>query len=119
VYAYGRFSHDEFGSKQALTPLGGSGDGGCQGRVVEKDGDGGGQATKMLGEHFERGRPFNAGRFSFCCHRAPGNGCATCCNSCTPLAGAAHTKSRPEASAMKFEKAPAKLQTMDKAVAAR
>jgi hypothetical protein len=56
------------GSKPTSTPLGGGGDGGCHGRVVEDDGDGGG--------------PVNAGRFSFCRHRAPWE---WMCNMCQQL----------------------------------
>ncbi len=51
--------------------LGGGGDRGCHGGVVEDDGDGRGREIEILGEHFEGGRPVGVGEVSFCCHRAP------------------------------------------------
>ena len=51
--------------------LGGGGDGLGDGRVVEDDGDGGGREIKILGEHFEGGRPVGVGDVLLCGHRAP------------------------------------------------
>jgi hypothetical protein len=70
--------------------LGGGGDRGCHGRVVEDDGDGRGREIKILGQHFKGGRSVGVGEVPFSCHHAPRGGCATYGNSCTPLAGTAH-----------------------------
>jgi hypothetical protein len=51
--------------------LGDGGDGGCDGGVVEDDGDGGGREIQILGEHFEGGRFVGVGEVLFCGHRAP------------------------------------------------
>jgi hypothetical protein len=54
--------------------LGGGGDRGCYGRVVEDDGDGGGREIKILGEHLEGCRPVGFGEVLFSCHRDPKGG---------------------------------------------
>jgi hypothetical protein len=69
------------------TLLGGGGDRGCDGGVIEDDGDGGGRQIKILGEHFEGGGSSGFGGLLFSCHRAPADGCSTYGNSCTPFGG--------------------------------